>query len=515
MLRSVRAGSSATGVACLMLAGIGAVVHVFGVRAGASGGDSGPREEVPPVENDGQIARAAHDATMTSPLVFAGRNGTGHGIRADTHLAPDAADLVRIEGHSLCDRSGPFLGLGASYFQALRRAKFDRTRLTNDLAFLASKKMNYVRVLSMVGWHEAWQGREIAPVGFRNRTGTWVDAWPDYWRQFRDMIDLVYGQGLRTQVTVFADAQLMPDKADRIRHLRTMLEHLAGRAHKVILIEVANEGWQNGFSGSQGVEDLREFTRFLAERTSIPVAITSNHEAGRAGLLSLYKESGADIATFHFSRDTGTVEGGWLPVRDCFWAGDLPGLPPFSSNEPIGPGASVGEEKDRIKLVMAAAFAWAASLPMYVYHSRAGVFGEPAFQAMPGVGDYQHLHRILPPDLSSWLRNDGREATAPFTAYADGQPDKWWPEVVNPTQGLVRNTGAVKGDEFVALPIGILDGGATLRARRPMRCQVFNPLTGTVVTNLALNAGGEILLPRGPGAYVMRGTLGRTWGTGK
>ena len=64
----------------------------------------------------------------------------------------------------------------------------------------------------------------------------------------------------------------------------------------------------------------------------------------------------ADLATVHFSRDIGT-EGGWLPVRDCYRAAQLAGVPPVSSNEPIGPGASVSSETSPIRLVMAAALA--------------------------------------------------------------------------------------------------------------------------------------------------------------
>ena len=201
------------------------------------------------------------------------------------------------------------------------------------------------------------------------------------------------------------------------------------------------------------------------------------------------------------------MEGGWLPVRDCYWAGELPGLPPFSSNEPIGPGSSVAAENDPIKLVMAAAFAWTANLPMYVYHTSAGVFGREEFQVMPGAGDFIPLLKILPADLPSWQRNDGREANAPFTAFANGQPNKWWPEVSNATNGVVRNTGAIKNGEFVALPIGILDGGVTLQARRPMEFRVYHPLTGAVVTNLTMKVGGELRLQRGPGAYIIRGKV--------
>ena len=58
-------------------------------------------------------------------------------------------------------------------------------------------------------------------------------------------------------------------------------------------------------------------------------------------------------------------------MRECYRAGRLPGVPPVSSNEPIGPGSSVASESDPIKLCSAAAFAWIANLPAYVFHSSA------------------------------------------------------------------------------------------------------------------------------------------------
>ena len=96
-----------------------------------------------------------------------------------------SAGRVRLRDHSLCDDDGPLLGLGVSYFQALRHAKYDRQRLNDNLALLAAKGFNYVRILSMV----SWDGLEIAPVTFTNRTGRVVEAWPDYWQQFRDLLD--------------------------------------------------------------------------------------------------------------------------------------------------------------------------------------------------------------------------------------------------------------------------------------------------------------------------------------
>ncbi len=424
-------------------------------------------------------------------------------------------NAVRLNGKSFCDDAGPFLGLGVSYFQALRHAKYDRERLNRNLALFAAKGFNYVRVLSMV----SWDGLEIAPVSFTNRAGRVIPAWPDYWQKFRDLLDLIAQHGLRAEVTLFADAQyVMPSNPTRQMHLGNILANIAGREPHILHLEVANEAWQNGFPGAPGIADLRAFTQYLADRTAVPVAITSNDDTSDQGIIALYRGSAADLATVHFSRDTRTVEGGWLPVRDSYRAGDLPGVPPVSSNEPIGPGSSVSSESDPIKLCAAAVFAYLANLPAYVYHSRAGVYGyvrccppaggEDRFEDTAGINAYQHLRQILPPDLAGcWVRNDGLEPAAPFTVFCDGQPNRYWPDVSGPTNGCHRNIGSVKGSEFVCFPMGILGGGVTLEARRPLRCEVFHPLTGGVVSNLTLNAGNRFTLPQGPGAYILKGTV--------
>ncbi len=80
-----------------------------------------------------------------------------------TSAATPVAGPLRVHpenGRSLSDDRGPFLGVGASCFQALRHTKFDRARLEANLALLAEHGFNYLRVLSMVGW----DGLEIAPV---------------------------------------------------------------------------------------------------------------------------------------------------------------------------------------------------------------------------------------------------------------------------------------------------------------------------------------------------------------
>ena len=413
---------------------------------------------------------------------------------------------VRVVDHALVDNQGPFLGLGVSYFTALSRCRHDRARMESDLRFLSEQGFNYYRMLSMVGWHPAWSGSEIAPVAFTNRVGKRVEAWPDYWKQLSEMIDIGYDRyGMRAQITIFADAQLMPRKQDRIEHMRLLSDVVQGREQKIILIEVANEAWQNGFPGEQGVRDLRQFTKLLADRTKVPIATTSNHDDDFA---KVYANSAADIATWHFSRDRKTDDG-WKPVYDCWDFSDRPGFPPASSNEPIGPGASVAAERSSIRLVMAAAFAYSAKLPMYVFHSQAGVSGKVAFEQTPAIRDFRRLKDILPPDLPSWRRNDGKQKEAPFTVFAGGQPNRYVSEVSSSSDGCVRNTGSRKDDRFVCVPIGIRSEGLQLEAREGLEFKAIDPLTGTILQSAKMKVGERVTLPAGPGALVLTGAVSR------
>src|SRR6185295_6506503 len=155
-------------------------------------------------------------------------------FRVETTSASPGANVVRVNGKSLRDNTGPILGLGASYFQALRRAKYDRARLTNDLAVLSARGFNYVRILSMVNW----DGLEIAPVSFVNSAGHSVTGWPDYAQQFRDLLDIIAAHGMRAEVTIFADAQyVMANKTTRQAHLDLILAGIAGREHKIAHLE--------------------------------------------------------------------------------------------------------------------------------------------------------------------------------------------------------------------------------------------------------------------------------------
>ena len=411
---------------------------------------------------------------------------------AVSHGAEPRKGKVSLHGHALRDDGGSFLGLGVSYFPALHRVKHDRARFGNDLEFLSRCGFNYMRTLSMVGWYPAWEAKEIAPVTFKSKAGKTVEAWSDYWQQLADMIDIGCDEfGIRTQITVFADAQLMPDKRARINHLDKILATLRGREHKVILLEVANEAWQNGFPGEQGVAELREFGKYLADRTDVLVALSATQGMDNAALERMYVGSAADIATEHFTRDLRTVDSKWLPVCDVFRVNSINRLPPVSHNEPIGPGSSVAAQNDPIKLVSAAAYAWMSGLPMYVYHSSAGIFGIGRFEDMPGVGDYRHVLDLLPGDIATWRRAEGDADFTPFVTAG----------------GAVRHLSCVKAKNFYTLSIGIAAQGLALTAQRGMNIQIINPLTGEVGRALTVRAGERIIVPQGPHAQLIRGRL--------
>lgn len=422
---------------------------------------------------------------------------------------PARTGRVRVVGRSLVDDGGPFLGLGASYFTALWRCKHDRPRLESDLAFLSRNGFDSVRVLSMVGHHPAWVGLEVAPVSFTSRDGRRVEAWPDYWQQLRELIDVAHDRhGLRTELTVFADAQLMPDRADRLRHLDTFVtDVLPGREHKLLLVEVANEAWQNGFPRDEGVADLREFAAYLGDRTDVPVAVTSDHDRGGDDPFGrLYAGGVADLATWHFSRDR-RADGGWRPVVDCWELAGRPGFPPVVSNEPIGPGSSVDAETDPARLVAAAAFAYAAGLPAYVFHSEAGVFGRARFEETPGVDRFEPVLRLLPVDLPGWERHDGKDPGSPLTIFAGGEPGRYVSDVESAADGCVRMAACRKGDRFVAVPVGVRPGGLTVEARQALRLTAYDLLTGQEAASASLSRGERMALPPGPGALILVGRV--------
>ena len=404
---------------------------------------------------------------------------------------------MRLDARSLADDGGKFNALGASLFYGAWAHKNDRPRLQRNLATLSRNGFDYVRVLGVVGDTKApdsWDGRE----------SDWRD--PDYAETIAGLTDLASdGYGLRVQWTLIGDGQKnIPDRTDRFRLADTFLQMSRGREHKIIHFEIANEAWQNGFAGEEGEKQLRELTKYMNDRTDVLVAASAGVDPEQSK--RIYAGGVADVATVHFDRDVSKADGHWRPVRQP-WEHQFSGLPVGSNNEPIGPGSSVAAENDPVKLVSAALVTYVSGLPMYVYHSKAGVRGHEELSEMAGVGGFVHLKEVVPPDLASWTPKNAHWPDSPFRVFARDEagtlvPDRMWPDLKGGT-GAVRVYGAVRGGAFFVVVIG-LKRGVVMEPRRPSEFEVIDPMTGQVLDRKTLAAGQRFELT-GREVFVLRG----------
>lgn len=251
-------------------------------------------------------------------------------------------------------------------------------------------------------------------------------------------------------------------------------------------------------------------TQYMRDRTDILVAASAPAGQECADALELYAGDVADLATIHFDRRTDLADGAWRPVRQPWEHLYCEGLPVGSNNEPIGPGASVNTEEDPVKLVAAAIATYVSNLPLYVFHTGAGVRGDDDLWEMSGADAFVHVDAIVPGDLASWSRRNAHWADSPFLVYAEDSggglhPDQMWPDLGEPAAGVVRAYGDVSGDDFFVFPMGILDH-VLIEARRAMTFDVIDPMTGAVLETVTLDAGQQHTLS-GHAALVLSGSF--------
>ncbi len=417
-------------------------------------------------------------------VVNANRTSIGPWETFNIELAgggPPRTGPVSRNGTLLHDDTGDFDALGATLFSAANWYKFDRPRLERALGFLRDNGFDYFRALGTV----AWTGKEIDP------------AWPDYADVLAGVTDLAYDSyGLRVQWTIFGDAQLIaPTPTQRQQVVDTVLQMSAGREQKIILIETANEYWQNGFDGA-GVAELRTLTQYLHDNTSILVAASAPTDWNDQ--VTVYQGGIADVMTQHFDRASFAPDYLWRPVRQPWGAlNDLAGDLLIANNEPIGPGSSVVDDKDPLRLVMAAVTTYVSKAPFYVFHSRAGVgagsqfglSGDQDFSEMPGAASYQPMKAYLPADLSNWDRQNHYWAGHPFRVYGDGTQDFMTTD--GAVNGCMRAYASTRGPDFLVALLGI-KGTLHLEAKAPMEFDELDPLTGGVLQHFDIAADAPV-----------------------
>jgi hypothetical protein len=281
-----------------------------------------------------------------------------------------------------------------------------------------------------------------------------------------------------------------------------------GREHKIQYWEVANEAWQNGFAGRDGIAELREVGRILRENTPLLVALTSPTD--RAYQDALYAGSAANLLTMHLDRDVHGPAGAWDAVRRAWqvqfdWSGG------WTSDEPIGPGSSVATDSDPIRIAMSAAVTWLSGGAAYVLHTGAGIYGRSGTHEVGGfrpanvweqpgleriLGALRAVRSLLPADLPKWKRHN---SNANFPEY----PFELGPlaPLIEGNQ-LVRAYVATSGNRVVALPLG-MKTSVPLVPKRAMHLRAHDPVTGEVRREADVGAGATFAVPAADAVIVI------------
>jgi hypothetical protein len=367
--------------------------------------------------------------------------------------------------------------LGATLFKAAWAYKHDRAWLESQLAWLEKNQFDAIRALGTVGdpsRPDYWDGREI----------DW--RWKDYAQVIAGTTDLAYDKyGLRVQWTIFADAQKnTPREADRSAVVDEFIRMARGREQKILAFEVANEFWQNGFGGAEGVRQLQSYSTRLRAGTSVPVAASAHGDP----LCPIYAAGAVDFATVHFDRASPLAR--WTPIAEPWRVARQAGrlarceLPRWASNnEPLGPGSSIPQPLTPLQVVMSAVNTYVAGIPIYVFHTGPGVRDDAThpqglrpsrLDQLPGAdaffGGLAATKRYVPADLASW-----RSLSA---------SDSEFPLAVKGKAAVVL--GAVKEGQFIVTISGI-EGPLEVMARRPLDIRRIDPMTGTAVETRKLN----------------------------
>ena len=418
------------------------------------------------------------------PLILALLTVLSSGLMADR--SPRGA--VRLEDRALVDAGGPFNALGTTLFWALWGESHDAVRLDKNLAWLAARGVDYVRILGMVGG-TSWEDRVIDPAG------------DDYWPTVDRLLNRLASHGLRAQVTLFAEADdVMPDRAARERFVDRWAQIANTHPERFVMLEIANEHAQNGI---EDIAELRALGSRLARQTDILVALSAP-AGGRE--CDVYAGSTADLATVHYSREK-VDDGSWTSVREPWrWPQGFdaacPGrLPPAVNNEPIGPQSSVADDDDPLRLVMAYVMTFVAGNAAYVLHTGAGVRGggegDQARGRPANIFDVSRIDQTLeaiaaakqhlPPGLASWNRIDSSSGQFPFEGI--DHPDVY---------------ASTNNSRFVVAVLDVREP-LKLRARWAMNVEVRNPLAAPGSRN-RIERGGTVALT-GAASYVLIGAL--------
>jgi hypothetical protein len=411
--------------------------------------------------------------------------------------------VPHVDGSTLVDADGRWFAEAASLFCGVALVNRYQDRAEANGAYLRDRGRDSVRVLGVLGGDTfpAPNGQRVDP--WKHLIANPRDpAWPN---QVAATTDFFYDRfGLRVGWTIFGGTAFAPTLADQERVVRMWLATTGGRLHKIGWVEVANEMWQNGFGGAEGIARARRLTQLLREGlpAGFPVAIstaqaTADDQDPTDELRALFDGSAANLSTPHFSRVVDRIDGPWRAVRQPWEWAPVHSVTAALNNEPIGPGASVASERDPSRLVAQWLTSSIARMTGYVFHCDAGIWSDliadefkgahgryRVIQETPGADEaltaMQRLRAVLPAsDVHTWRKTrhgfDDHPFARSFERVGDGFSQIWPDRITG--HGVVRAYASVRGRQFICLLSGIRDR-IELRWDAPMNARLYACGTG-------------------------------------
>lgn len=435
-------------------------------------------------------------AGLASLLQIAANGGTAEtmvaAVRASEewkalHTTPPQPTVVSRSGLVRCaprvfvDDGGPYLAVGASLFWAGWGALHDPERLDRNLSWLKAQRVDYIRAIAVVG-----------PTGWSDRT---MPA-SDVAQTITSATDAAAVHGLRVAWVIFGNVDTEPTRLGRIGVVEAAAREIAPRGASVQYCEVANEGWQTGFGGPDGIAEMRRLGNILRMKTPNLVSLTSPQTD--AQIAELYDGSPATLMGVHPDRNITGQGGIWRPVRQAWDYRDS--KVPWVIDEPIGQKSTVNEDFDPLRQAMAAANGWLTGAAGYVVHAGAGIRGggkedldkgrEANWYDVPGAADVfkaiNTMRDMLPPDLPNFQHHNAGWATYPF------ESSRVVP--LAERNGYLRAFAATAGDgRLVCLPMLVVEP-MPLQARQQMHLEILDPLTGALLDAVDLARGDTYTL---------------------
>jgi hypothetical protein len=367
--------------------------------------------------------------------------------------------VPRANHFSVVDDTGPWLPWGTSLFWGAGGWLRERDRTKQNVDWAAGKKIDYLRVMA-TGLKIGANERSVSPKD------------PAFQSTIAELTDYNYSKAPRTMWTIFGATYDAPSVSDRQRAVDLLCEALKGKEHKVQMIEIANEGWQNGFSGDSGAKELKDLAaRVRSHLPNVLIATTCPQATDdiTPDMIKKYYQNcpAATCQTLHFSRSTKAPDGLWRPTRKPWREShfSVDGCCQLcSNNEPRGPESSGTETNDPLLLAMDAVVSWQCGVGMYLLHTGAGIHGTgdprgsgPEDDRPANLWETVNIDAIcngiltvralLPPDLPNFSKFQSNASNAPFrfhdtpeeqftcaySAEANGL-------IIHPVGGVIQNT---------------------------------------------------------------------------